>query len=875
MFYFRNLFPALGSALGESRRLRRFVKFFFTLFFFVTLFFTVHSSVHAATYYVDQVNGLNGNSGDQAHPWQTISKLNGFAFSAGDTVYLNRGNTWAEFINLATSNAITIDAYGIGNPPKITGNGTYSLYANTNGLILRNLHFDGSAIRNTNSKNGIKLQNCLITNSPGYGITVYSAIGDAATPGFEIDNCLITGNLAGGVLASGTNSYVKIRNSIVVSNLVWGMYSDTSSTIDYDYSLISGNSINTGSNFNSGTFVDGGHNLISYYPYFSVPKVYPGYFSLAIDDQDVTYAQQLIAGIPSGHKLTFFVAPNQTNLLTSRISDLQTIAQAGHEIGIHSWTHTPLNSTTAFTINSTNANPSINIDVNGTQLVLSTTTPGNSQTFNLNTQTIGGIKAWQGCGINVNPCTGKGWTVTTTTNVSDSLSLYALADSGGVNTVFPYTANMDLGAGNGLYRAEILQAKTWLDTNILSPLSLPLTSTLAYPYGLSTAGVVTYLKDTLGLLGARDAGSFTTSNIGLNSLQIYHVMSADAHSWAGDESAMRKQARHIATLIHTFGGIYTSFQHTTADLTVQQTAWLLDELSKYGIYSQTFSSAITAIRADHSSADGLTYTKTYATNSSDYQLQYKSPSINAGTSVSGINTDILGNSLVGTPDIGPYEFQAPAAPTSLAQYKSDGTTTISAGGFTPQTSVVLKFTMSSVNASDSITPQVEVQEVGTAFTNTITNSGSAVAYSGTPVTGTVTITGLASGKSYHWQAEVSNSAGQSAWVAMGGSPDFQVDTTAPTVTINQTGGQADPTNVSPINFTVVFSDSVSDFTTGDVTLSGTAGATTATVTGSGTTYNVAVTGATDSGTVVATVAAGIAHDTIRWTGLSRHGTGPD
>ncbi|HVY35718.1 MAG TPA: polysaccharide deacetylase family protein, partial [Candidatus Paceibacterota bacterium] len=90
-----------------------------------------------------------------------------------------------------------------------------------------------------------------------------------------------------------------------------------------------------------------------------------------------------------------------------------------------------------------------------------------------------------------------------------------------------------------------------------------------------------------------------------------------------------------------------------------------------------------------------------------------------------------------------------------------------------------------------------------------------------------------------------------------------VDTTSPSVTINQKSSapaQADPTSSSPINFTVVFSESVSDFATGDVTLSGTAGATTATVTGSGTTYNVAVSGMTSSGTVIATIAAGKAHD---------------
>lgn len=79
----------------------------------------------------------------------------------------------------------------------------------------------------------------------------------------------------------------------------------------------------------------------------------------------------------------------------------------------------------------------------------------------------------------------------------------------------------------------------------------------------------------------------------------------------------------------------------------------------------------------------------------------------------------------------------------------------------------------------------------------------------------------------------------------------------PTVTINQAVAQADPTNGTTINFTVVFSEAVSGFATGDVTLSGTAGATTGTVTGGPTTYNVAVTGMTGPGTVIAAINAGV------------------
>jgi subtilisin-like proprotein convertase family protein len=79
-----------------------------------------------------------------------------------------------------------------------------------------------------------------------------------------------------------------------------------------------------------------------------------------------------------------------------------------------------------------------------------------------------------------------------------------------------------------------------------------------------------------------------------------------------------------------------------------------------------------------------------------------------------------------------------------------------------------------------------------------------------------------------------------------------------TVTVDQAAGQPDPTNGGTINFTVVFSEPVADFTTGDVTLAGTAAPGSAVVTGSGTTYNVAVSGMLGTGTVIVSVPAGVA-----------------
>ena len=96
----------------------------------------------------------------------------------------------------------------------------------------------------------------------------------------------------------------------------------------------------------------------------------------------------------------------------------------------------------------------------------------------------------------------------------------------------------------------------------------------------------------------------------------------------------------------------------------------------------------------------------------------------------------------------------------------------------------------------------------------------------------------------------------------GGTGELTInpDASVPSVTIEQASGQNDPTTVSPIEFDVVFSESVTGFEDSDVVLSGSAGATTATVSGSGAEYTVSVSGMTSSGTVIADVVAGAATD---------------
>jgi alpha-tubulin suppressor-like RCC1 family protein len=90
------------------------------------------------------------------------------------------------------------------------------------------------------------------------------------------------------------------------------------------------------------------------------------------------------------------------------------------------------------------------------------------------------------------------------------------------------------------------------------------------------------------------------------------------------------------------------------------------------------------------------------------------------------------------------------------------------------------------------------------------------------------------------------------------------DLTAPTVTINQIGGQIDPTNSLPISFNVVFSEAVEplSFTNGDITQVGSAAGITWSLIDSGDHINwtLNATAITTPGTVIPTIAAAALKD---------------
>ena len=128
---------------------------------------------------------------------------------------------------------------------------------------------------------------------------------------------------------------------------------------------------------------------------------------------------------------------------------------------------------------------------------------------------------------------------------------------------------------------------------------------------------------------------------------------------------------------------------------------------------------------------------------------------------------------------------------------------------------------------------------------------------------------------FTWKVYARDNAGNNS--AYTSEITLTIDRTQPDVTIDQAGAQVDPTNVSPVAFTVVFDEpiDVATFTNADVTIDGTATTGAVTVTeiapNDGTTFTVSVV-VTSEGTVMASIPAGVVEDWMDYTNTASTST---
>ncbi len=206
----------------------------------------------------------------------------------------------------------------------------------------------------------------------------------------------------------------------------------------------------------------------------------------------------------------------------------------------------------------------------------------------------------------------------------------------------------------------------------------------------------------------------------------------------------------------------------------------------------------------------------------------------------------------GTDNTVTYDTNAPTVTINQAVGQADPT------GATP-----IEFTAVFSEAVTDFDDLSDVTLGGTA-------SATVASITGGPITFTVNVTATTSGTVTATIPlnKAQDLAGNNNVVSTSTDNSVTFDATQPTVTIDQASTQVDPTGINPIEFTVVFSESVTDFDDlSDVTLSGGASATVTNISGSGTTYTVQVT-ATSDGTVIASINAGVATDGINTNAAS-------
>jgi len=328
-----------------------------------------------------------------------------------------------------------------------------------------------------------------------------------------------------------------------------------------------------------------------------------------------------------GATLTFFTTAG--NVTVGEQANLVALDAAGHEIAVHGWSHSDLTKTDAIAITSTNTNPTCDVDIATTTITLSCDEGGNIVAYDWSgDKNITELKA---------AVVGKGWTITTQTSITDLLKLDSLDDTAGAQAV-PYTCTLDVTAPDyAFWREEIADTMTWIDSVVGGTITV-----MATPYSTISDNLIAYMKDVAGITG-NARGETATNSMELESINIYKLYRTYLTNikGAGTQAAVEYAARHVAAAAMYGNGIYICLTHNTGEFSPTQMGWFVNELIACGVTPVTFGSAVASIRADHATADDITYTKAY-TDAWDFTLQPNSPCIDAGVDV-GLTQDYVGN----------------------------------------------------------------------------------------------------------------------------------------------------------------------------------------------------------------------------------------
>jgi hypothetical protein len=188
----------------------------------------VHAaSVHAADYFVSS-GGSDTNPGTSAATaWRTIGKLNSIAFTSGDRILFEGGQTFQGNLVFEADDAgtaarpITITSYGSGRATLAAGTGTGIRIFNTAGFVVSNLTIVGSGptmntgsgiLLRTDRPDDAKLSSVRVdgVEVSGFGESGIEVRGDNGESGFRdvrITACEVHDNAKAGIATYGDRPY--------------------------------------------------------------------------------------------------------------------------------------------------------------------------------------------------------------------------------------------------------------------------------------------------------------------------------------------------------------------------------------------------------------------------------------------------------------------------------------------------------------------------------------------------------------------------------------------------------------------------------------------------------------------------------------------
>lgn len=189
------------------------------LFTWLIVFLLSFGLSWSATYYIDADAGDTG-VGTEGDPFNELSDIP--SLSAGDTVYLQKGDTWQEMLTIAWSgtsgNEITITAYGSGARPIIDGTGnTYCIYNYGHDyIVLDGLHLTKGGTRCLHvagTATNWEVNDCQIDYAGVQGIQF-----GVSTSVIEIDSCTVEYNGSTGLYWGEGSSDHDIHDSTFAHN---------------------------------------------------------------------------------------------------------------------------------------------------------------------------------------------------------------------------------------------------------------------------------------------------------------------------------------------------------------------------------------------------------------------------------------------------------------------------------------------------------------------------------------------------------------------------------------------------------------------------------------------------------------------------------